>query len=626
MDILNRIESPDDVKQLSDGDTKALCSQLREFLIKSVAATGGHLASNLGVVELTVAIHKVFDTSKDRIIFDVGHQSYVHKILTGRKSQFDTLRQYGGISGFTKPAESIHDAFIAGHASNSISAALGMARARTLAEKQYSTIALIGDGSLTGGLAFEGLSDAGVSGEPMVIILNDNGMSITRNVGGVASYLARLRLRPSYSTFKKRYRRLMEIIPGGKAIYKFTHRTKVMIKEAILQCSMFEDMGLQYSGAIDGHDVNRVVEALAWAKKQELPTVVHVLTVKGKGYSYSEKSPEDYHGVGQFCHVNGIEPKKDISFSTVFGDELVKIAEKNPAVCAITASMTTGTGLMDFAKRFPKRFFDIGIAEGHAVVMAAGMASQGAVPVFAVYSSFLQRSYDMLMHDVGISGLHVVLAVDRAGLVPGDGETHQGIYDIAYLTSVPGMTIYSPASYEELRDMLKHAVLNVKGPVAVRYPRGVEGRYKAGGSEKVKLIHEGKDFTLVTYGEISNTALDVADILNKDGYSIDIIKLGCVYPLEFSAIRQSVNKTRRLLVLEECANRGSISEIISKRLISDNISLKSFITLNAGDTYIPSGSVDELKKLCGLDAQNISKNIKQELNEINLNQQKRITA
>ena len=615
MNILNRIESPADVKELNAQDTDALCAQIREFLIKSVAKTGGHLASNLGVVELTVAIHKVFDTSKDRLVFDVGHQSYVHKILTGRRSQFDTLRQFGGISGFSKPSESIHDAVISGHASNSISAALGIARARTLSRDNYCSIALIGDGALTGGLAFEGLSDAGASGEPIIIILNDNGMSITKNVGGVASYLARQRLKPSYSAFKKKYRRLMDILPGGRAIYNFTHKTKVMIKEAILHCSMFEEMGLQYSGAIDGHNVNRVVEALQWAKKQDVPTVVHIITTKGKGYEFSEQSPEYYHGVGPFNHMYGVEDAGESTFSSVFGNELVRIANDNPKVCAITASMTTGTGLTKFANRHPERFFDTGIAEGHAVTMAAGMASQGAIPVFAVYSSFLQRSYDMLLHDVAISGLHVIFAIDRAGLVAGDGETHQGIYDIAYLSSVPGITIFCPSSFAELRDMLRHAIDNIKGPIAVRYPRGEEGRYKDGGTDDVKLIREGRDFTLVTYGETINIALDAADMLEKENYSIEIIKPGRVYPLDFSDIKKSVKKTKRLLVLEECSARGSISELIGTTLTSSSdIELKSFVSLNVGNTFIPSGEVDELRKLCQIDAQSVSSAIKQELN------------
>ena len=471
MGIFDNIDSPSDVKALPVEELDALCAEIREFLIKNVSKTGGHLASNLGVVELTVAIHRVFDTARDRLVFDVGHQSYVHKLLTGRKSAFGTLRQMGGLAGFPKPSESPHDAFIAGHASTSISVALGMAHARTLSRGEYSVLAFIGDGALTGGLSFEGLSNAGGSKERMLIILNDNGMSITSNVGGIARYLSRQRMRPSYGTFKKRYRRLMDILPGGRAIYRFTHSVKTIIKEAILNCSMFEEMGLQYSGPVDGHDVKRIVEALEWAKRQNEPAVVHVLTKKGKGYEFSELSPEIYHGVVPFDYKVGVSGSKERTFSTVFGDELLMLAANDPRICAITASMADGTGLNGFAARLPERFFDVGIAEGHAAAMAAGMASRGAIPVFAVYSTFLQRSYDMLIHDIAISGLHVVIAVDRAGLVSGDGETHQGLFDVAYLSAIPGMTILCPSSFAELRDMLRYAIDHVSGPVAVRYPR-----------------------------------------------------------------------------------------------------------------------------------------------------------
>ena len=610
MEVLDSIKSPTDVKALNSEELVRLCAQLRGFLIENVSRTGGHLASNLGVVELTVAIHKVFDTLKDRLIFDVGHQSYVHKILTGRKSKFESLRQFGGISGFPKPSESPHDAFIAGHASNSVSAALGMARARTLASEDYSVIAFIGDGALTGGLAFEGLSDAGESGEPIVIILNDNGMSITGNVGGVARYLARQRLKPTYAAFKKRYRRLMEILPGGRAIYRFTHRIKVMIKEAILHCSMFEEMVLQYSGPVDGHNTESVARALEWAKNQNAPTVVHVLTQKGKGYMYSEQSPEQYHAVNPFDHEAGISNDNEMTFSAVFGDELLNIAESNPMLCAITASMATGTGLSGFAKCYPERFFDIGIAEGHAVVMAAGMASQGMIPVFAVYSTFLQRSYDMLLHDVAISGLHVVFAVDRAGLVPGDGETHQGVYDVAFLTSIPGMAVFCPASFAELRDMLRYAIDGVQGPVAVRYPRGGEGRYKDGGADKVKCICEGTDFTIVTYGQTVNTAIEAMENLRKEGISVEIIKLGCINPLDVEPIMRSVKKTERALILEDSSRQGSIGERICAALALSGVSLKTLVMQNIGDKLIPCGEIDELRKMCGIDAQSVIRDIK----------------
>jgi len=611
--ILDNICSPTDVRALPEDKLDALCLELREFLVKSVSKTGGHLAANLGVVELTVAIHRVFDTSKDRLIFDVGHQGYVHKLLTGRKERFETLRQMNGISGFPKPSESVHDAFVAGHASTSISAALGIARARTLSRGDYSVLALIGDGALTGGLAFEGLSDAGESGEPMVIILNDNGMSITKNVGGVARYLSRQRMRPSYAAFKKAYRRVMDIIPGGGAIYRFTHNIKSAFKESILNCSMFENMGLQYSGPIDGHNVIRVAEALEWAKRQNAPTVVHILTQKGKGYEHSEISPEEYHGVRPFDHRIGVVNGEEKTFSNVFGDSLSEIAGREFKVCAITASMTTGTGLEGYAARYPDRFFDVGIAEGHAVVMAAGMAARGAIPVFAVYSSFFQRSYDMLIHDVAIYNQHVVFAVDRAGLVPGDGETHQGVFDVAFLRSVPGMTILCPSNYAELNEMLSDAIGKIAGPVAIRFPRGTEGAYKDGGSGMAKCVREGSDFTLVTYGMSINTAIEAAKKLGNEGISVEIIKLGCINPIDIGAIADSVSKTGRILVLEECAGRGSVGEGITALLAQEGKCPSTVVLMNTGDIFAPCGEVDELRKFCGIDTDSVCAMIKKNM-------------
>ena len=608
MGILDSIELPSGVKTLSEGELGELCAELREFLIASVSKTGGHLASNLGVVELTVAIHKVFDTSKDRLVFDVGHQSYIHKILTGRKDSFDTLRQFGGLSGFPKPSESAHDAFIAGHASTSVSAALGIARARTLSGGDYNVAALIGDGALTGGLAFEGLSDAGESNEPMVIILNDNGMAINGNVGGIARYLSRQRMRPSYSAFKKWYRNLMERLPGGRAVYKFTHRIKTVLKEALFRCSMFEHMGLQYMGPVDGHDIKRLVEALEWAKRSDSPVVVHVITQKGRGYSYSERFPEEYHGVSPFNQYAGIKNHTAESFSSAFGEALVSLAREDPRISAITASMADGTGLSDFAARFPERFYDVGIAEGHAVTMAAGMASKGAIPVFAVYSTFLQRSYDMLIHDTAISGLHVIFAVDRAGLVSGDGETHHGVFDISYLTCIPGMTVLCPANFAELNDMLRYAVDKATGPVAIRYPRGGEGAYKEGGAEKVKCVRQGGDITLVTYGVNINTALEASEILAEEGISVEILKLGCVAPIEVGRIAESTKKTGRLIVLEECVERGSAGESITSKLSvlhsHSGKQLKARL-LNLGDSFVPCGDVEDLRRHCGIDAQGV---------------------
>ena len=614
MSILDSINSPADLKKLPEKSLDEFCVEIREFLIQNVSKTGGHLASNLGVVELSVAIHRVFDTAEDKLVFDVGHQSYVHKILTGRKDEFSTLRQFGGLSGFPKPAESRHDSFVAGHASTSISAALGIARARTLKGAGFHVAALIGDGALTGGLSYEGLSDAGASGEPMTIILNDNGMSITDNVGGMARYLSRQRMKPSYAAFKKRYRRFMEILPGGRAIYKFTRGIKSAVKETILHCSMFEEMGLQYIGPLDGHNLKELTDALTWAKGESKPTVIHVITQKGKGYKHSEVSPEEYHGVSSFDYTVGVVNGDGVrTFSNVFGEKLVKLAKSEPRICAITASMASGTGLDLFAAHYPKRFFDVGIAEGHAVTMAAGMASQGAIPVFAVYSTFLQRSYDMLIHDVAISGSRAVFAVDRAGLVPGDGETHQGTFDVSYLTSIPGMTVLSPASFMELADMLTYAIENATGPIAIRYPRGGEGHYKSGGADTAKRVIEGTDYTIVTYGININVALEAADALRRDGISVEIIKLGFISPIDMDAIMVSVEKTGRLLVLEDSIARGSVGEQIAAKLALDNKALKCIRLLNTGKTLAPCGGIDDLRKFHGIDSESVCNAIREDI-------------
>ena len=426
--ILETIHSPEDVKKLDKHQLPELCAEIREFLVQSVSRTGGHLASNLGAVELTVAIHRVFDTEKDRLVFDVGHQCYVHKALTGRQELFSTLRQFGGLSGFPKPRESVHDAFIAGHASNSVSVALGMARARTLTGGDYRVLALIGDGALTGGLAYEGLNNAGASGEPLIVILNDNGMSINPNVGAVPRHLGRLRSKPAYYHFKKWYRGLFGKHPAQNPVYRFNHQVKSFLKKSLWpRSTMFEDMGFTYLGPIDGHDLPRLCDMLQWAKELNGPVLVHVYTVKGKGYPFAEANPGKFHGISPFDPETGLLKKPGgESFSSVFGKTLCDCAAQNSRVCAITAAMADGTGLTPFAKEFPKRFFDVAIAEGHGVAMAAGLAKQGMIPVFAVYSTFLQRGYDQLIHDISLQNLHVVLGVDRAGLVGSDGETHHG--------------------------------------------------------------------------------------------------------------------------------------------------------------------------------------------------------
>lgn len=596
--------------RIDDAEACLLCDQLRRELITDISRTGGHLASNLGMVELTVALHRVFDFTRDRLVFDVGHQCYIHKILSGRGGQMKTLRSFGGLSGFPKPGESVQDAFIAGHASNSVSVALGMARARTVLRENYQVLALLGDGALTGGLAYEGLSNAGQSGEPMLVILNDNGMSITRNVGGVAQHLAHQRLKPQYLRFKQGYRKVMGAIPGGGGIYRVTHNIKKAVKETLLPCSMFEDMGFTYMGPVEGHDVAALTRLLRYIKENiNGPVLLHIKTVKGKGYPPAERNPDAFHGVSRFVVETGepVTPPKE-SFSSVFGKTLCALAKKDPKICAVTAAMQPGTGLDGFATAFPDRFFDVGIAEGHAVTMAAGMAKQGAKPVFAVYSTFLQRSYDMLMHDVALQGLPVVLAIDRAGLVGEDGETHHGLYDVGFLHTVPGLELLAPASFAELEAMLTYALKERRGPVALRYPRGGEGSYREDHAGPPAIVlKEGKDVTLVSYGTMIGIVLEAAEELAKRGLSARVIKYNRLAPLEPSLIHQAAQETKGLVVVEEAAAAGGMGERISAYLTQAGIRTGGYACLNTGDGFVPQGTVTELRRLCGLDVSGIVK-------------------
>lgn len=573
-----------------------------------VSRTGGHLASSLGAVELIVAIHRVFDTGRDRLVFDVGHQCYAHKILTGRNAAMETLRSFGGLAGYPKPTESDTDAFIAGHASNSVSVALGMARVRTLQNKDYSVLALIGDGALTGGLAYEGLSDAGDSKEPLIVILNDNGMSITKSVGGVADHLARQRLKPQYLRFKRGYRKVMGATALGRGIYKVTHKVKTAIKETLLPCSLFEDMGFTYLGPVDGHDVKRLTRLLKYARDLKGPVLLHVRTVKGKGYTPAERNPDQFHGVGRFCVETGEVLKGGgTNFSAVFGQTLCKMAEEDPRLCAITAAMQGGTGLNTFATRFPDRFFDVGIAEGHAVAMSAGMAKQGMIPVFAVYSSFLQRAYDMLIHDVALQGLHVVFAIDRAGLVGEDGETHHGVFDPAFLDTVPGMTVLCPSSYAELESMLRYAIYEVKGPVAVRYPRGGQGDYQDdSGLVSTAVLRSGKDITLTGYGITVNALLDCARRLESDGIQAQVLKLNSITPLDWAPVAASAAETGRLLVAEEAAPGNCVGQRLAAKLLERGVAAKVAM-VNTGPGFVTHGPVSQLRTLCGLDGASLYK-------------------
>lgn len=582
-----------------------LCDELRQFLVENVAKSGGHLASNLGVVELTVAIERVFDTSKDRLLFDVGHQSYVHKILTGRRDAFTSLRAVDGISGFPKPSESPCDAFVAGHASSSVSTALGMARARTLQNQDYHVIALMGDGAMTGGLAYEGLNDAGESNEPLIVILNDNGMSITPNVGGISKHLSVIRTRPGYFRLKKVFRTVTNALPGGKAVYRFAHRLKERWKRMLLGCTFFEEMGFEYYGPVDGHNLERLEYMLQLAKKCEKPVLLHVLTKKGKGYAPAEENPDVFHGIGCFDPASGKTPAcaHKQGFSDTFGKTMCTLAREDSRVCAITAAMVSGTGLTEFSAEFPERCFDVGIAEGHAVAMAGGLAKQGMIPVVAVYSTFLQRAFDMLLQDVSMQDLHVVFAVDRAGLVGEDGETHQGIFDINYLRSVPHMQILCPANQEELERMLRHAVFSMDGPVAVRYPRGCDGALTQAAEKPV--IREGTDLTLVGYGRLINEILDAAELLQAEGISAEVIKLPSVKPIDMAAIAASVRKTGHLLIAEETVCIGCAGKEIAASLRMQKIVVPTAL-VNIGDRFVPHGAVSELYKMLGLDAASLA--------------------
>ncbi len=603
MSILENINSSADIKKLDREQLPQLCDELRKFEIENIAKTGGHLSPNLGTVELTVAIHRVYDTEKDRLVFDVGHQSYTHKIITGRRDRFDTLRQYGGLSGFPKPSESNDDAFIAGHASNSVSVALGMARARTLTGGDYDIVSVIGDGALTGGLSHEGLADAAASGEPMVIILNDNNMSISENVGGMAQVLQNMRIKPAYISFKQWLKGVSENIPG---LYKAFHVIKEWLKSRLLPGNVFSEMGLYYLGPVDGHDLDKLETAIRLARDVRKTVVLHVLTKKGKGCAYAESHPDKYHGIGRFDPETGELAPTAVSFSDKAGEYLCQYAENDPRIVAITAAMAGGTGTECFASKFPERFFDVGIAEGHGVTMAAGMAKQGLVPVFAVYSSFLQRGFDMLIHDVSLLGLHTVFCVDRAGLVGNDGETHQGVFDVCYLSAVPGMTILCPASFQELHDMLGYAIHEVTGPAAVRYPRGGEGRYTDSLMQAENLIREGTDVTVVCYGTMINEVLNAADELQSRGVSAEIIKLGMIAPNSFEQCIGSVRKTGRLLVAEEVCSVGCVGSALLAAISVAGVELKAAELLNLGDGIVRHGTVDELRRETGIDAASIA--------------------
>ena len=611
MNILERINGHEDLLSLSDEERNQLCVEIREFLISSVSKTGGHLAGNLGAVELSVAIETVFNTMEDRLVFDVGHQSYVHKLPTGRRADFARLRQYGGIAGFPKPEESASDAFVAGHASSSVSIALGMARARTLQKQDYNVVALIGDGACTGGMAYEGLNDAAVSGEPMVIILNDNEMSIGKNVGGMSRHLSRLRSSEDYLDAKRIYRKVMKKLPGGKIIYEISSKLKNRLKRFLLHTTIFENMGFTYLGPADGHDLPGLISLLTAARDLKEPVLVHVVTKKGCGYSFAEEDPAKFHGIGKFDPATGkkLAPKVK-TFSDSFGEVMIELAEKNDKVCAITAAMPGGTGLLAFQRKFGTRLFDVGIAEEHAISMAGGLAKQGMVPVVALYSTFLQRGYDQIMQDIGLLQLHVVLAIDRAGLVGDDGPTHHGVFDVGFLRQVPGMRILTPVSLAEQQDMMRWAVEKCTGPVAVRYPRGSEKCYSGSDWEGmdgklVKCHRSGPDVTLLTYGTMLENVLTAAEILSQQGIEATVLRLLTVSDLPVAQILEQMSEKANLIVVEEACTNSGIREALAWEL-RKAVPECRIEGIDLGRGFVTHGSQQKLYEMCGLDGVSIA--------------------
>ena len=622
MSILEKINGHEDLLRLNEGEQEVLCGEIREFLIDRVSKTGGHLASNLGTVELSVALETVYDTKIDRLVFDVGHQSYVHKMLTGRQADFDRLRQFGGMAGFPKPGESATDAFVAGHASSSVSIALGMARARSLSGKNYNVVAVIGDGAATGGMAYEGLNDAAESKEPIVIILNDNEMSIDRNVGGMAKHLSRLRTKESYLGMKARYRRFMSKTSAGTLVYRLTRAVKTRLKRMILPTTIFENMGLAYLGPVDGNDLPNLLSLLRLAKNLGGPVLVHVVTKKGKGYLPAETNPSKFHGIGKFNPATGDTLSKGgATFSDCFGKTMISLAENDSRVCAITAAMPGGTGLLEFKKNYPKRIFDVGIAEEHAVSMAGGLAKQGMVPVVALYSTFLQRSYDMILQDIAMLGLHVVLAVDRAGLVGEDGETHHGIYDVGFLRHAPGMMVMCPASLVEQKEMLEWAVKKHNGPVAIRYPRGgnrgFDGcNWKAlpdvARSGFLACHRMGKDVTLVCYGTMLDNTIKAAETLAEQGIEATVLRLLTVSPLPVYHILTMMSDSDHVVIVEEAAGGCGIREELAWELRK----LKPEIRVDGmdlGKRFITHGDMNSLYRHYGLDGDSIAKYVQEVL-------------
>ena len=621
-EVLNRVNNVKDLRKLNIKEKEKLAEEIRELVLKTVSKTGGHLASNLGVVELTIALHSVFKTPRDSIVWDVGHQTYVHKILTGRKEQMDTLRQLNGIAGFPKTSESEFDCFNTGHSSTSISVALGMARANKLANVNNKVIAVIGDGALTGGMAQEALNDAGSSNADITVILNDNEMSISKNVGGITYFLSKLRTKKFYTKTNLRIKKIMLKIPGiGKFIVRSVQRIKRGIKQIFIKKMYYEDIGFTYLGPVDGHDIEKLESVFKTSKSIKGPVLIHVVTKKGKGYKIAEENPDKFHSTSSFDIETGkpIKEKKD-DYSKVFGNKLLELARKDEKIVAVSAAMVDGTGLKEFKKEFPERTFDVGIAEQHALGMAAGLAKNGYKPVVSIYSSFYQRAYDQVIHDICIQNLPVIMCVDRAGIVGNDGETHQGIFDMAFFSLIPNITIMAPKDFKELEKMLEEAVL-LNSPVVIRYPRGGESDTKFDKCDNIELgkaeiLKKGEDLTIVAIGKMVARAVEVSDLLKEQGIDCEVINARFLKPLDENTIETSIRKTRKVITIEDGILRGglgtSVNELINDCRI-DGVHVKAY---GYDDVFVQHGSVDELEELNGLDAKSIALSI-QILDKIN---------
>lgn len=613
--LLNR-DLPQDLKNMSERELELLTYEIREFLLENLSQTGGHLASNLGVVELTIALHTVFESPKDKIIWDVGHQSYVHKILTGRAGDFPTLRQKDGLSGFPKRSESIHDMYDSGHSSTSVSAAMGYAIARDLAGEDYSVMSVIGDGALTGGVAYEALNCAGNAKTKMIVILNDNEMSIGKNVGGMSQHLSQLRSSHAYLDFKKKLKATLKGIPGiGENIYSGVESLRDTLKYAMVPGAIFEELGFKYFGPVDGHHLHDIMDALTLARSLDRPVLIHVVTQKGKGYRNAENNPGKFHGIGPFDLNTGISVGSgNVSYSQVFGNKMVQLAAKDPRVTAISAAMVEATGLLKMKEKYPERTFDTGIAEQHAVAFSAGLALAGLRPVVAIYSTFLQRAYDEMLIDVCMQNLPVIFAVDRAGNVGNDGETHHGIFDLSYLSAMPNMTVMAPKDGTELGDMLEYA-MTLPGPCAIRFPRGDAcDLSEAGGDAEIldgtmQTLRSGSDVCLLAAGKMVETGLSVCQVLQSKGYLSGLVNARFVKPLDEKGILALADIYPCIVTMEDNTLAGGFFGAVSSLFASHNIKNTSLLGIGWPDEFIPQGSVSDLMKEYGMDAEGIAERV-----------------